>query len=304
LGYICRRQADNKQARIYFERAVLHARNAGAPSEEAETLAQLCVTLRELGDFAGAEQRGQEALAVAQSAGNDYLAANILHRLSITSYYHNELKVALERSEQAAALQRQMGDAGGIVLCDSLQALVSTTIGALDEAAVAIERARHESNLLDNSWLQGLVLYVYGIVNTLNGNLKDAEEALRLALTQGDYVKDLPMREGVLLFLGINAVAQGNLEEAQRIEAMLAGNVAVESELLGGLFRGMAAIARGNLEMARAIAISIRQRAQESGYLVYAYEADRLLMAGGNPPPVEQLPGFICLHLSVNEQSR
>ena len=299
LGYICRRQADNEQARVYFERAVAHARNAGSQNEEAEALTYLSVTLRELGDFAQAEESGQAALAVAQAAGNDYLTAGALHRLSIASYYHNELKIALERSEQAAALHRQMGDASGIVLTESLQALVYTTIGELQEATIAINRARQECSLLDNNWLQGLSLYVYGIVHTLGGNLKAAETALAGALRMDDYVKDLPMREGVLLFLGINAVAQGNLEEAARIEQSLAGNVAIEVELLGGLFRGMAAIGRGDHAAARAIATAIRQRAQESGYLIYAFEANQLLAAADNPPPLEQLPAFVCLHLAV-----
>ena len=297
LGYICRRQADHAQARIYFERAIAHARNADAHNEEAESLSYLSATLRELGDFAGAEQHGKHALEVAQRAGNEYLAANILHRLSITSYYHNELKLALERSAQATALQRQMGDAGGMVLCDSLQALVYTSLGELEEAANAINRARQESHLLDNDWLRGMVLYVYGIVHTLSGNLPPAEAALRAALVLDDYVRDLPLREGVLLFLGINAVAQGNLAEARRIESTLAGNVAIEVELLGGLFRGMAAIGDGDSATARAIATTIRQRAQESGYLIYAFEANQLLKAAENPPPLALLPRYICLHI-------
>jgi transcriptional regulator with XRE-family HTH domain/tetratricopeptide (TPR) repeat protein len=300
LGYVLRRRADNAQARIHFERAVVHARAGGAHGEEAEALSHLCVTLRELGDFVRSEQSGLAALEIAQSAGNDFLVANILHRLSITSYYHNELMVALERSEQAAALQRQMGDAGGMVLCDSLQALVLTSIGELEEAEHIINRARQESNLLDNNWLQGLVLYVYGIVNTLNGKLAAAEDALRAALGQADYVKDVSMREGVLLFLGINEVAQGHLEEAARIEVELAGNVAVEVELLGGLFRGMAAIGRGESDQACAIAQNVRRRAQSSGYLIYAYEADQLLAAAEDPPPLDQLPSFVCLHRATH----
>lgn len=111
-----------------------------------------------------------------------------------------------------------------------------------------------------------------------------------------EYVKDLPMREGVLIFLGINAVAQGNLAEAQRIESILAGNVAIEVELLGGLFRGMAAIARGDMAAGRATATTILQRAQESGYLIYAIEATQLLRAADDPPPVAELPAFVCLH--------
>jgi transcriptional regulator with XRE-family HTH domain/tetratricopeptide (TPR) repeat protein len=299
LGYVCRRQANNEEARIHFERAVMHARTAEAHNEEVEALGHLSVTLRELGDFAGAEKSGQQALEIAQRVGNDFLAATLLHRLSITSYYHNELKLALERSEGAVALQRQMGDAGGMVLCDSLQAVVMVTIGALAEAAATIKRARQESNLLDNNWLQGLVLYVFGIVHTLNGELRAAEQALRAALSKDDYVKDLPMREGVLIFLGINAIAQGNLAEAHRIEAMLAENVPIETELLGGLFRGMAAIVAGEGERARTIATTIRQRAQASGYLIYAYEADRLLMAVEDPPLTAQLPAFVCLHLPM-----
>lgn len=300
LGYVSRRRADNAQARIHFERAVGHARAGGAQNEEAEALGHLCVALRELGDFAGSEQSGLAALEIAQSAGNEFLVANILHRLSITSYYHNELMVALERSEQAAALQRQMGDAGGMVLCDSLQALVLTSIGELEEAELVIKRARQESNLLDNNWLHGLVLYVDGIVNTLNGKLVAAEEALRLALGQADYVKDVSLREGVLLFLGINAVAQGHLDEAARIEGKLAGNVAIEVELLGGLFRGMAAIGRGDGDTACAIAQAIRRRAQAGGYLIYAYEADQLLAAAEDPPPLDQLPSFVCLHRATH----
>ncbi len=239
---------------------------------------------------------------MAQAVGNDYLAANVLHRLSIASYYHNELKVALERSAQAAALQRQMGDAGGMVLCDSLQAIVFTGTGELEEATVAINRARHECALLDNDWLQGLVLYVYGIVHTLSGNLKIAEAALRDALGTEDYVRDLPLREGVLIFLGINSVVQGNLEEARRIEGILAGNVAIEVELLGGLFRGMEAIAGGDQDGARTIATIIRQRAQESGYLIYASEATQLLRAAENPPPLAKLAEFGCLHSHKQSQ--
>lgn len=122
---------------------------------------------------------------------------------------------------------------------------------------------------------------------------------MRQALEIEDYVKDLPMRESALLFLGINAVAQGNLDEVRRVEGALAGNVAIEVELLGGLFRGMAAIADNNYAAARAIATATRQRAQESGYLIYAAEAGQILLAVDNPPPLEKLPAFVCLHSQI-----
>jgi hypothetical protein len=193
-----------------------------------------------------------------------------------------------------------MGDAGGIVLCDSLQAIVYSGMGEIEEATIAIKRARQECFLLDNNWLQGLVLYVYGIIHTMRGDLVEGEAALRASLRKDEYVKDLPLREGVLIFLGINSVAQGHLEEAEQIEKSLAGNVAIEVELLGGLFRGMAAVARGESAAARMVASTIRQRAQESGYLIYAIEANQLLAAADSPPALNQLVRYVCLQSHMN----
>jgi tetratricopeptide (TPR) repeat protein len=303
LGLLCRRQGRDHEARIYFERAVEHARSAALRNEEAEALALHSSTLRDLGDFDGAEESGQAALDVAQAVGNDYLAARVLHHLSVTSYFHNELALALARSQQAAALQRQIGDPDGMVSCDILQAVVYTGTGEMDKAIAAATRARRDGYLLDNRWLMGTALYICGTVHTIGGNLPFGEAALREALEIEDFVKDLPMRESARIMLGMNAVSQGNLAEVQRIEGLLAGNIAVEIELLGGLFRGMAAIAAGDQAKAESIANATRKRAQESGYWIYAVEAGQLLLAAQNPPPLDQLVGFVCLPRSAHSQS-
>ena len=105
------------------------------------------------------------------------------------------------------------------------------------------------------------------------------------------------MRESVLLFLGINAVAQANFDTMRWVESQLAGKVSIEVELLGGHYFGMAAIAAGEPARAQAIAAANRDRARQSGFLVYAAEAARLIHAAGSPPPLAQLPAFVCLHV-------
>ncbi len=272
-------------------------RTGGWHSDEAEALAYMSACLRDLGDFAEAEAAGVQALAVAQGVGNDHLAAGILHHLSVTSYYHADLEIALARSQQAAALYQQIGDPEGVVSCDTLQGVVYAALGRLDQAIAAIDRARRDSLWFDNRWLQGMALYVYGIVHTFAVNLAAAEAALRQALAVEDLVKDPPMRASVLLFIGINAVAQGNFHTIRWVETQVAGNVSIEAELLAGHFRGMAAIAAGELAQARAIGLANRARAEQSGYLVYAAEAAQLIKAADNPPPLAQLPAYVCLHV-------
>jgi hypothetical protein len=86
------------------------------------------------------------------------------------------------------------------------------------------------------------------------------------------------------------------LDEARRIEGFLSSPVAIEVELLGGLFRGMLAIARGDFASAYRSATELQRRAQESGYWMYAVEAAQLMSAAENPPPLDKLPAFVCVH--------
>ncbi len=299
LGYIARRQGRNADARPYFVRAVSHARSAGLQKEEAENLGHLSATLRELGDFAGALLHGEQALRVAQAAGNDYLAANLLHYLSITCYYHDQLPAALTYSQQAAILHQAMGDSEGMVSCDILQAVVYAAMGPMSAAVAAIERAHSDSQLFDNRWLQGMAHYVYGIVHTLAGNLLPAEAALHQALALPAFTQDLPMGASAHLFLGINSVAQGKLAQAQAMAQNLPDPCAIEVELLAGLFRGMAHLAARDVAAANAVAEATRRRGGESGYRIYAAEASRLLLASEARLPLAELPAFVCCEIHL-----
>ena len=183
-----------------------------------------------------------------------------------------------------------------MVSCAILQAVVYAAMADLTQAQAASDRARRDSLLFDNRWLQGMALYVFGIVHTLMADLEPAAAALAEALTLDSFVQDSAMRESAAIFLGINRVAQGQLAAAAAIEARLAADVPVEVELLGGLLRGMARVAAGDVAAAKAVARAVAERARATGYLIYAAEADHIAQAADAPPPLAQLPFVVCCH--------
>jgi len=105
LGYIPRFQGRNQEARQQLLKCVKHARAANLREVEADALIYLSAAQRDLGDFAGAEANARQALVVAQANENDFQAANILHFMSVISYYQDDLTSAHTRSQQAMALK-------------------------------------------------------------------------------------------------------------------------------------------------------------------------------------------------------
>lgn len=295
LGYLARMQGRLAESHQQLERSVQYARKGKHRSLEAEGLAYLSAALRDLGDFTGAEAAGVAGLTIAQELGNEYLASNLLHYLSITNYYHNELALALTRSEQALAPKRQMGDGEGIIGCHILQALVYSAWAGVEEAAKLIERARLDCQLYDNPWLHGLTLYVAGIVASYQPNPVAAERYLLQALALEGFTNDRVSGDSAQTYLGIVYVALGKLDLAETIaNRFVPDEKRIEHTLLLGLLRGMLAIGRGEPAMAQAIAAQTRQQAQATGFTIYAREAQRLHQAAQNPPPLSELPRLVC----------
>ncbi len=300
LGYVARIRGQHPEAHRYLEQAVHHARKSGQRAAEAEALTYVSAARRDVGDFAGAEAAGLMSLQVAQAIGNDYLASNALHYLSINDYYHNDLAQALSRSEQALAQKRQMVDGEGVVACDILQALVYSALGTPARAWELMAHAQLECQLFDNAWLTGLTHYVSGIVAAFQLELAQAEQLFGQALANEGFCNDRQLQESVQLFLGIVYVAQGRVTAAQAIIAGLGHPLAgMEIELLQGLLRGMIALVRAESEQVLAITQGTIMQAQRTGYLVYAQEASRLQSLVADPCPPAYLPRAVCCGLTA-----
>ncbi|MFN8489940.1 MAG: helix-turn-helix domain-containing protein [Caldilineaceae bacterium] len=295
LGYMARHQGQLAEAETALTKAIKHARAGQARDGEADALIYLSATQRDLGNFAGAEANAQQALTVAQAIENVYLASNILHFMTIISYYRDEQAEALARSQRALALKQPMGDLQGIVGCRIIQALVYTALNDLPEARRLIEQALADSEQLENNWLQGFALYIAGIVLTFQGEGAAAEASMAQSLTLEGFTKDQPSSAGAHIFLGIAYLIQGKFDQAQQVvEKPLPPGSGIDIELLRGLLRGMLHLARGEREAAQAVARQTVQQAKATGYLVYAAEAEQLARLCYNPPPLIELPRAVC----------
>lgn len=295
LGHMARFQKGDKAARDLLSKSVKHARLANLRDIETDALAYLSRVLRDMADFAGAEETAQQALALALANGNDYLASNILHYMSLTDYYHFDLDRGLERSQRAAQLKQPMGDIEGLIACWLVQALLLSAQGKLAQAQTLAERTMMESDLLENTWLAGLAHYVSGIVLTFVGDPVLAEERLRIAIDEGALQLDRATHAGVQTYLGIALLAQGKLDQAQQvIDAPPVAGVGVEMELLRSLLQGMLELGRGLPQQAHQTALRLSAHARAQGYLVYAAEAERLALATQHPPALMDLPRVVC----------
>ena len=295
LGYIPRFQGRNQEARQQLLKCVKHARAANLREVEADALIYLSAAQRDLGDFAGAEANARQALIVAQANENEFQAANILHFMSVISYYQDDLASAHTRSQQAMALKQRMGDSTGMVACEIVQALILAAENQLDAAWRLVQHALTDSELLESTWLHGLALYVAGVVLTYQGAAPLAETRLHEALTCDGFYQDQSLRTGAQTFLGIAYVAQGKLDQAaQVVAAPVAPGTGIDIELMRGLVQGMLHLARGEAEGVHTVAHQTAQRARETGYLLYAVEAERLARLIDNPPLLSQLPRAVC----------
>jgi ATP/maltotriose-dependent transcriptional regulator MalT/DNA-binding XRE family transcriptional regulator len=294
-GYIARFQGDNQAARGALLKSVTYAEQAQATSAKSDALTYLSITLRDLGDFAGAEQVGQQALELADQVGNEYLISNILHHLSLTDYYHGDLERALARVQRVLKLKQPMGDTEGIVASRLVESLVLTAQGQPQAAYTTAIKTAAECELLENSWLRGLAAYGVGAVLSLTGDLAEAERQIQFALQTDALRLDRPFYAGAEMYLGLVYVGQGRLVEAQQIiECDLSPEVGYSTLLLRELVRSMWLLAAGEKTAARQCAEQLQQQAERYGFRIYAIEAERLANLIDHPPPLAELPGRVC----------
>lgn len=295
LGYIARFHGDNEQARQCLLKSAKHAHAAKAASVEGDALSYLSATLRDLGDFSGAEMIGQQALEIAYATDNEFLASDILHTLSLADYYHANLDQALTRARHVLQIKQPIGDIQGIIASRLVCSLVLAARGEVADALQCARQAANECALLENSWLRGLADYAIGIVLSFTEDLAGAERCLQHALQTDELKLDLPFYSGAEVYLGMIYVAQGRLSDAQQIaERALPKEVGYSAELLQELLRGMWLLGRGDRAAARTCAVQLIGRARACGFLIYATEAERLLALTNDLPLLAELPRGVC----------
>ncbi|MFN8440270.1 MAG: helix-turn-helix domain-containing protein [Caldilineaceae bacterium] len=302
LGYIATFEGEMEIARQYFSKSVKHAHSAKAASVEADALIYLSTTLRDLGDFAGSEATGQQALTIVQATGNEYATSTVLHYLSLADYYHNNLERSFQRTEQVLALKEPMGDIEGIVANRLVRSLVLGGQGKVEDARQCVLQAAQSCALLENSWLVGLADYGVGVVLSFTGELAEAEQRLQNALNTKELRLDRPFYSSAEIYMAMIYVGQGRLTEADIIlQRPLHPKVGYSTTMLRELVRGMWLLAKGEAAAAKECATHLVERATACGFRIYASEASRLAALPHCPTNLAALPGQVCCGV-VQEQ--
>ena len=107
------RRFANRDAERLFGAAVTGAERAGDEAMLAETSLRRGQVREELGDYAGARDDHQRALALAQGLGDGRLEALALERLGWTAYYGRDVESAVDLAAQATALAEAAAAAPG-----------------------------------------------------------------------------------------------------------------------------------------------------------------------------------------------
>ena len=294
LGYVRRIGGDLEEARRNFLQSVRYAKAAESREVEAGSLAYLAVLQREMGDLPGAVESADAALALAEAAGNDYLFSSILHIQSITGYWQDNLAHALALSARARAMKEAMLDVEGVIGCDVLQGLVLSALGRLAEAQARLEAALLQCQLVNNSWLEGIALYVRGVVRAMGGDLAGGEVSIDQALALPGFVVDTPYRVSAQLYRGVIYLAQGRIPAAQAALAEpLPRGAAKDIVHLAGLLQAMLHYAAGDQPRMQAALDELAAHAQSTGHLVYRREALRLAQLAPLRPALADLPRLV-----------
>jgi serine/threonine-protein kinase len=202
------------EARAELEQTVRDAESLGDHAALSRNLNDLAIEEAQRGDLARGEELFEQSLAAVRSIGQR--GGTMLKNLSSIAIFRGRPDVAVERSREAAAIYRELGNPRrlGMALIDLSTALrelgrVEEVEGPLEEATALLRQASHDSGL-------GLVLFERGDLEINRGQLDSiaglADEMENTSQTSGDQT-NLARAE---YLRGLLAAARGDTETARR----------------------------------------------------------------------------------------
>jgi predicted ATPase/class 3 adenylate cyclase len=218
-GYLANEQGDRDEAISLLEASLSGAKKVGATSAAAIAAAHICGVLT-YSDPRAALAAGEEAVALAREAGDDYVLAVALNNLGAPTESLGENERATAYLEESLALRRRIGDVSrialslcnvaGMALLEGDNARAAALWAEALEIATAIGDKRHVSFAHD-----GLASVAYRERRWEEADAH-ARESLRLGRELG--MKTLMVLE--IWCLAGTAAARGDSTRAARLAAV------------------------------------------------------------------------------------
>jgi len=246
-GYLANEQGERDEAISLLKASLSDAKSAGATSAAAIAAAHVCGVLT-FSDPRAAVAAGEEAVALAREAGDDYVLAVALNNLGAPTMALGENEQATAYIEESLALRRRIGDVSRIALslCNVADMALlkgdvvraATLLAEAAEIATAIGDKRHISFAHS-----GLAWVAYSERRWEDADAH-ARESLRLGQELG--MKTLVVEE--IYCLAGTAAARGDPTRAARLAAV----AELHQSLFGPEEAAFAELHREDIEGAKA----------------------------------------------------
>jgi predicted ATPase/class 3 adenylate cyclase len=217
-GYLANEQAESDEAILLLEASLACAKEVGANAAAAIAAAHVCA-VRSVSDPRTAIATGEEAVALARDAGDDYVLAVALNNLGEATRLLGENERATAYYHESLDLRRRIGDTSRIALSLVNVAQMALLEGEVNRAAALCAEALEIATAIGDKRhicfaLDGLAWVAY-----LEGRWAEADtsarESLRLARELGMKLSTL---EAVFCLAGV-AATTGDLARAARLSA-------------------------------------------------------------------------------------
>ncbi|MBN1935041.1 MAG: tetratricopeptide repeat protein [Anaerolineae bacterium] len=214
LGRVYDRWGKYDQALAELERG-LELAGTEATSLRAQLLRLRCSVLISAGRLAEAEQDGQQALTIAQAAGDRLEEAYICNNLGAVYGTQNQVALALEYHQRGLSLRRELGAAWETAQSLGNVGSALMLLKRFDEAEAHMRQAGEIFDRIGDRRDQGSIHHNLAWLCVYRGQLDAAEGEFRQALALWAPIEH---RRGVAFVhndLGALYLQQGRLEEAR-----------------------------------------------------------------------------------------
>jgi predicted ATPase/class 3 adenylate cyclase len=179
-----------------------------------------------LGHLDLAEQRWEQALAIARSIGDDLGVAILLHRFAATAAVRGDWPRVRQLAEESLAGHRRIGFPKGEANALTSLAEVAHAKGDDERALVLLEESRRICETIGFSWWLAGVLARIGALSLDLGRLEDARANTMQALSVSNAMRDRSAIVYELSLLSEIDLRMGNLSRAGTLQ----GGVEAERE--------------------------------------------------------------------------
>jgi predicted ATPase/class 3 adenylate cyclase len=227
-----------------LQEALALSEATGNPRDREYVLSMSGNRARNEGRYAEAERCLQQAVAIANEAGEQYWEANSLNNLSWVAWAQGEYQRAQMAAEESLQIFDELGDPAGMGYCFVRLGEIATTLGEYESAAQHFERTLAVVDEFGGPFLHFETLRGQGILALALEQYAEARRLFGESLSIGRGIRQVGFACAALLGLGHAALGLGEGQEARECFCQaLAGAMKVQSAYRAlGAVMGMASV--------------------------------------------------------------